>query len=216
MKVWTSKAWALALALAVMPMLGGQSKGPLAPIALYSEFQQEPPAAVKAALLDELGSILTPLGLRFEWRDLHGSRLEEPAIELAVISFKGHCDVSGLLPHSVTPGALGWTHISDGAILPFSDVDCDGIRGFLQRSLLLLPAAGREDAFGRAVARVLAHELYHIFADTTRHGSCGIGKEAYTVRDLLTTDFRFENRESKALKNGKAYESLRKGSALRE
>jgi hypothetical protein len=200
------------LALAAMPVLGGQPKGPLAPIALYSEFERDPPAAVKAALSDELGSIMTPLGLRFEWRDLRGSRVEEPAVELAVISFKGHCDVDGLLPHSTTPGALGWTHISNGAILPFSDVDCDGIRGFLQRALLLLPAAGREEAFGRALARVLAHELYHIFADTTRHGSCGIGKEAYSVRDLLATGFRFENRESKALKNGKAYGLLEKGS----
>jgi hypothetical protein len=204
------------LALVAVPPLGGHTKGDLAPIALYSEFERDPPKAVKAALLDELGSIMTPLGLRFEWRDLRGARDEEPTIELAVISFKGHCDVAGLEPHSVSPGALGWTHISDGEILPFSDVDCDGIRGFLQRSLLMLPASGREEAFGRALARVLAHELYHIFADTTRHGSCGIGKEAYTVHDLLANDFRFENREFRALKNSKAYGLLEKGTDLRD
>jgi hypothetical protein len=207
------------LALAAVPMLGGQAKLPLvpmAPIALYSEFEQAPPAAVKAALDGELESIMKPLGLRFEWRDLRGPRLEAPAVELAVISFKGRCDVAGLVRRAAAGGPLGWTHISDGSILPFSDVDCDGVRALLQSDLLAIPAAAREAAFGRALARVLAHELYHIFADTTRHGSFGIGKEAYTARDLLAGNFRFENRESKALRNGKAYGTLGKGLALRE
>jgi|SRR5271157_7135 len=212
-------AWMCGLALAALPMLAGQAKvplAPMAPIALYGDFQREPPTAIRAALHDELDSIMTPLGLRFEWRDLRGPRLQESAVELAVVSFKGRCDVSGLVRRAATPGPLGWTHISDGSILPFSDVDCDGIRALLQIDLLALPAAGREAAFGRALARVLAHELYHIFADTTRHGQFGIGKEAYTARDLLAVNFRFENRESKALKSGKAYGALGKGMALRE
>lgn len=205
------KALICGLVLANLGLSAGQHAAILAPIALYSEFVQEPPAAVRAALQDELDSIMTPLGLRFEWRDLHGVRDNQPSVELAVISFKGRCDVAGLLPHAAIPGALGWTHISNGAILPFSDVDCDGIRAFLQRGLLAIHAGDREDAFGRALARVLAHELYHIFADTTHHGVCGIGKESYTVHDLLIPDFRFEDKESKALKNSKAYESLERG-----
>ena len=126
--------------------------------ALYNEFERDPPAPVKTALRDELASIMTPLGLRFEWRDLRGPR-QKPAIELAVISFKGRCDAAGLLPRQGdSSGALGWTHISDGVILPFSDVDCDGIRRFLQPALLTVSSASREGAFGRAVARVLAHD----------------------------------------------------------
>jgi hypothetical protein len=154
---------------------------------------------------------MTPMGLRFEWRDLRGPK-DVPAVELAVVSFKGRCNVAGLQPHNIsTPGALGWTHISDGVILPFTDVDCDEIRIFLQRALLGVSARDREEVFGRALARVLAHELYHIFADTTRHGSCGVAKEAYTVHDLLTAGFRFEDKETRAMRNSKAYESLGKG-----
>ena len=198
------------LMLASLAIAGGQ-EGPANTnvIALYNQFTQEPPAAVKTALEDELDTIMGPLGLRFEWRDLHAKGMQAPTAELAVISFKGRCDVSGLNMHEIYgPGPLGWTHISDGQILPYADIDCAGLRGFLERSLLKLPVSQREEAFGRAIGRVLAHELYHIFADTTRHGSCGVAKEAYTVDDLMATNFRFEARESKALRESKASAAL--------
>jgi hypothetical protein len=54
----------------------------------------------------------------------------------------------------------------------------------------------------------MAHELYHIFANTTHHGAEGVGREAYSVQDLLTSDFHFEARESKALKTGPAHSAL--------
>jgi hypothetical protein len=67
--------------------------------------------------------------------------------------------------------------------------------------------AGTGD-FGRALGRVLAHELYHIFANTTRHGSDGVGREYYNVEDLLAAGFQFETRELLALKNSKAHVAL--------
>jgi hypothetical protein len=174
-------------------------------IALYHEFAYEPPPVVRAAIEDELDAIMGPIGMRFEWRNLKNRDNPEPTTELAVITFKGRCDVSGLLTHGVyDPGALGWTHISDGQILPFADIDCGEIRGFLQRALYKLLPAKREEAFGRAAGRVLAHELYHIFADTTRHGSCGVAKESYTIEDLLSPAFRFQDKESRELRNSKA------------
>ena len=82
-------------------------------------------------------------------------------------------------------GPLGWTHISEGAILPFADIDCDGIRSFLQAGLLGARADTEKSMYGRAVGRVLAHELYHIFANTQHHGAGGVGKATYTVDNLL-------------------------------
>jgi len=199
------KALVMGLTLAVLPALSQQPGAPIAPIALYTSFQQAPPVAVLEALQDEVESIMSPTGLRFEWRKLSNVRGDEVSVELAVLTLRGRCDAEGLLGHGSHAGALGWTHLSDGAILPFSDVDCDGIRKFVQGGLLALRPAERAAAYGRAVGRVLAHELYHIFADTKRHGSCGVGKEAYTVQDLLSTDFHFEDRESNALRTGKAH-----------
>ena len=77
------------------------------------------------------------------------------------------------------------TDMSDGEILPFSDIDCDAIRSFLQRDLLRMPEVNRDVSYGRAIARVLAHELYHIFVRTTKHAAQGIGKPSFTVQELL-------------------------------
>jgi hypothetical protein len=203
------RALVIGLVLAVLPALGQQPGAPIAPIALYTSFpQQQPPSAVLQALQDEVESIMSPTGLRFEWRSLSGVHGDEVAVELAVLTFRGRCDPDGVMAHGSHVGALGWTHVSDGIILPFSEVDCDGLRHFLQSGLQAIRPSDRGMAFGRAVGRVLAHELYHIFADTKHHGSCGVAKEAYSVHDLLADDFQFERRESQALRTSKAHTLL--------
>ncbi|MDR3704220.1 MAG: hypothetical protein P4L56_31520 [Candidatus Sulfopaludibacter sp.] len=195
------------LLLAVLPAFGGQQGASLAPIALYSQFQQEPPAGVLQAVREELSSIMAPMGLRFEWHALNAVRGQEVAVELAVITFKGRCDLNHLALHGTHSGPLGWTHISEGAILPFADIDCDGIRSFVQGGLLGVRAELREAMFGRALGRVLAHELYHIFANTQHHGS-GVGKAAYTVANLLDENFQFDEKESAALLTSRTHELL--------
>lgn len=196
------------LAAAVLPLCGGQQGATLPPIALYTHFQVAPPAAVLDSLQLEVQGIMAPMGLSFDWLQLSASDGRQVSIELAVIEFKGRCDIANLQPHDSNPGPLGWTHMSDGVILPFADVDCSAVRSFIQKELLAAPAVSRAQAFGRALGRVLAHELYHIFANTTRHGSEGVGREFYSARDLLAADFQFQVRESMALINGKAHAAL--------
>ena len=61
MKTWTIQASIFCLLPAALPVFSGQPKGALAPIALYNEFERDPPAPVKTALRDELASIMTCL-----------------------------------------------------------------------------------------------------------------------------------------------------------
>ena len=173
-----------------------------APITLYVQFQQEAPEQVLLGIQDELESIMEPIGLRFEWRELAKAG-HEVSSELAVVSFKGRCDLGGVNARSKFEGALGWTHVSDGMILPFTDVSCDRVREFTQSGLIAIGTEEREEKYGRALGRVLAHELYHIFANTVRHGSMGIAKESYSVQDLLTDDFQFREKELRLLQSGR-------------
>ena len=153
-----------------------------------------------SALQDEVESIMTPIGLRFEWRDLSSVRGQEVSTELAVITFKGRCDTVGMIGHASYSGALGWTHVSDGEILPFTDIACDRIREFVQQSLVVASTDDRQILYGRALGRVLAHELYHIFANTIHHAAWGVAKECYSVQDLLADEFQFQAKESRMLR----------------
>jgi hypothetical protein len=198
------------LKLALFCLLAGAFPGwsetrgaTFAPITLYTQFEHAPPAAVWQSLRDEVESIMAPIGLRFEWRDLSRTQGHEVSAELAVVTFKGRCDTVGLMTHSKFEGALGWTHVSDGQILPFTDVACDRVREFLQSGLLTYHAEERDVKYGAALGRVLAHELYHIFANTARHGSMGVAKESYSVPDLLSVDFLFEAKESRMLRTSR-------------
>jgi len=187
------------LALAALPAWADDRQIELPPV-LYTTFKEPVPVPVMHALEDEVESIMGPLGRHFVWRSIAGVKGNEVSSELAVLTFKGRCDVVGIVPREAHPGALGWTHVSDGAILPFSDIDCDRIRVFIQKELLYMAAAEREGVYGRAVARVVAHELYHIFANTPHHGSDGVAKSAYSVQELVSDEFQFEEREERALR----------------
>ena len=172
---------------------GGAAPAPT--IALFTQYQAEPPRAVAESLRDELDTIMAPVELRFDWRSLDAVRAKETFTEIVVVTFNGDCDPAEPVLRSKSEIALGFTHISDGQILPFTVVYCDRVRSFLQRELSALTASERETALGRALGRVLAHELYHIFAKTLRHGA-GVSKEGYTVEDLVTEDFHFRQEEA--------------------
>jgi hypothetical protein len=207
----------LGLMLAVLPASGEvKTDHPTAPVTVYTQFEHIPSEAVRAALQDEVATIMAPIGLHFEWRSLEQSTGREVAVELVVATFKGSCAVNVASDRREPSGALGWTHTSNGEVLPFADVECDRIGRLVNQGLYRLEPEDREEAFGRAVGRVLAHELYHIFLRTSRHGSWGIAKPYYSSAELLAEDFRFEQRESKLLRDSKLMTVLETAAAEEE
>ena len=68
------KALAIGLVWAVLPALGQQPGAPIAPIQLYTQFQQQPPADVLEALRNEVDAVMAPSTLHFEWRSLKSVR----------------------------------------------------------------------------------------------------------------------------------------------
>ena len=194
------KRSALCLALLGWPVLGAELPALKATVGLYVRFEQQPDGAAEETLQRELRAILAPVGFDFEWRSADESATEVWT-DLAVVTFKGDCAAGDFVRkgrfHS---GPLGWTHVSDGKILPFAEVDCDRIAAFLGPSLIHRPLPVRVKVFGRAVARVTAHELYHVFAQSAEHGSWGVAKAEFTTDELLSDTFRFHGGEARALR----------------
>jgi hypothetical protein len=168
--------------------------GQVGSVALYTGYQQQPPPAIVRALREEVEFLLAPQGLRFEWRSLPADG-PHVSVELAVVNFKGRCEVLPSAINSHLDQRLGWSYISDGEVLPFADVDCDAIRAYLLKSLFTLPPQSRENALGRAIGRVMAHELLHVFARTAHHSSHGVDQPAFTTAELLADRLVFDERE---------------------
>jgi hypothetical protein len=191
-------------------LLYGEDAGFIAPVVLITRFQVDPPpVAVISSVGDELADIMRPTGIHFEWRPLPTSERAEVAAQMVVVTFKGRCELSGMNTAPARSGVLGFTHVSGGVILPFTEVDCDGIRNLIERDLIIERPERQQTLYARAIARVLAHELYHILANTAKHGRCGLGKSTYRASDLLVDNFQFERRDLIAVQNGEIMANLK-------
>jgi len=84
-------------------------------------------------------------------------------------------------------------------VLPFSELECDRIRNSIAPLTIGYARDERESLLGRSLGRVLAHELFHIFADTDKHGHDGIAKTTYSRKDLVAEGFEFNARDAKRI-----------------
>jgi len=190
-----------------LPASSQSAPSPAAPVAIYTDFQQLVPTNVADALRAEVDAIMEPAGLQFQWRslaDFHG----ESAVALVVAHFEGRCNTEGLAMRGNQPGSLGWAEIRDGAIVPFIHVDCTRVRTFLQIDLLGRRSRERDPLYGRALGRVLAHELYHVLAVTPLHTAQGVAKEEFSAADLLAANFHLLKKETGTLRTSKPMQAL--------
>jgi hypothetical protein len=134
----------------------------------------------------ETDEVLKVAGVDPEWLKYDLNRQEWIEGEVAVVKFRGAC-APGKGRHgvAVTSGALAWAHSVDGHILPFVDVECDRVVEYIRVRTDRAGAVARPQMLARALGRVLAHELYHVLASTSRHESWGITKAVLTADELV-------------------------------
>jgi hypothetical protein len=119
---------------------------------------------------------------------------------LVVVNLRGRCDMDAGPPKAQV-GPLGWTHSENGRLLPFADLACESIRGAVQSAQ---PPGNRLHAnaiLGRAMGRVLAHELYHIAGATFKHGRDGVAKAALSPENLTAAHLDLDPADVKTIQN---------------
>ncbi|HZT32072.1 MAG TPA: hypothetical protein VFA33_19445 [Bryobacteraceae bacterium] len=194
----------LALTGATAAAEGKDGRSSTAPITVYTSFENDPASQVFRALQAELAAIMEPAGVAIDWRELKGVTGHDVVVELVVVTFKGTCAArEAPLPVTSRRRRLGWTHLTDGQVLPFSGVDCDVVQRFISRAMRGAPREEQDRLLGRALARVAAHEMYHVFAGTQKHASSGVGTSLYTAAHLLRDSLRFGEKEIRAMQRGR-------------
>ena len=143
----------------------------------------------------EVSDLLQPAAIRVEWQDPAVDRGGAENDYSAVVHLRGSCrpaEPSTRFEHAVSgPFTLASSAVSDGVILPFGDVDCSALNSFLGPALWSEPDQARERIYARAVARLMAHELYHVVGQTAAHARSGVAEPAFTVAELLSDHFEF-------------------------
>ena len=88
---------------------------------------------------------------------------------------------------STDGGANSLSIISHDRVIPFAEVSCDRIATAVAGALWAGERRKADMLLGRALGRVLAHELYHILGKTHEHNADGsVAKEALSAKQLIS------------------------------
>ncbi|MCS7024784.1 MAG: hypothetical protein NZV14_08270 [Bryobacteraceae bacterium] len=180
-------------------------------IAVFMEFAEKPSGVSLQTMKQEVEALLEPAGLRLHWREVGNPHSQpEEFADIFVFRFNGRCHMSGvqflfseLGPYGETV-VLGTSKTVNHQILPFGSVECDSIRRTVTPVVIGLAHPQREKALGRAMGRVLAHELFHMMTRRSKHGLKGIYREAQRADYLVADEFGFDPEELAELRKRSA------------
>lgn len=174
-------------------------------VAVYMNFESRPSDRSVGEMKREVEALLEPAGLHIDWRSLDAAAGESFS-DLYVFHFRGRCQVdqiqllfSELGPYGDTV-VLGAAKTVDERVQPFGSLECDPIRKSITPRILGLAHPEREAVFGRALGRVLAHELYHMMTGYSKHAQSGVFKASHKRDELTSERFAFEQKEQTELR----------------
>jgi hypothetical protein len=122
--------------------------------------------------------------------------------DLVVVRLRGECKLDARPLRRLEPGPLAFAHTSDGQVLPFMEVLCERIKATIRPVMWGEQFRRADELLGRAIARVMAHELYHIIGQTCEHGNDGIARHALSGTQLIMDTLEFHPEEVQKIQAG--------------
>jgi hypothetical protein len=94
---------------------------------------------------------------------------------------------------------MAFTYSAGGELQPFSDVACDQVTTVLRSAIASSDYSRANFLLGRALGRVLAHELVHMLSVNGAHGREGIARESLSGSQLLAPELRLATDDLKRM-----------------
>jgi hypothetical protein len=194
MKIRSFALLAISIPICVFPGSSG------AQLAIYYSFDVAPSAALVTSMQAEVDRILADAGVRVAWRSVELPRNGEDFQEVVLLRFRGSCSWDPTLAtNNHYPNAAGQplaqSNTADGHVLPFGSVDCDTLRHFIAPVLKYSAPEDNNASLGRAIARVSAHEIYHMLTGSEQHARRGIARASHSRADLTASTFVFAQQQ---------------------
>jgi hypothetical protein len=176
------------LLVAACNLIAAAYTGPSSPsskLTVVMDFQGNPSERSLAEMERETEGILKAAGLRLDWR-LTADAARESFEELVVVQFKGVCNVELDQYADAELGPMAFTYSSDGNVQPFAEVSCAKVATSVRSAMSGEDFPKADVLFGRALGRVVAHELVHVLTGSGEHGREGVGRPALSGRELIS------------------------------
>ena len=177
--------WICAFAWLAVPSAFGEG------ITIVLDFQGPRSEQSVAEMKREFTGIMKDTAVRFDFRS-RSQASQEALSDLVMVRFKGKCvlDPVGYLYDE--RGPMAFTYSTDGAVQPFSEVACDKVTSAVRSAMSGGDFANADLLLGRALGRVLAHEVVHMLSKSGAHGHTGVAKTALSGSQLIAPELRLE------------------------
>lgn len=170
-------------------------------ITIVLDFQGPHSEQSIAEMKREFAGIMKGSTLRFDFR----SRSEAARVtsdNLMVVRFKGKC-VFEPIPYLIDErGPMAFTYTTDGEVQPFSEVECGRVIQAMRPAMAGGDFGKGDVLLGRALGRVLAHEVVHILSKSGQHGASGVAKTALSGSQLIAPELRLEPEDLERITGG--------------
>ena len=141
------------------------------------------------AMKREFAVIMHSSGIAFDWR-MKSEAAAGSFANLVVVRFKGACVLAPVGYLYDERGPLAYTLTTNGEVQPYSEVACDKVAASVRSAMWGGDFSHADQLFGRALARVVAHEMVHILTKSGDHGKTGIAKPGLTGRQLISPELK--------------------------
>jgi hypothetical protein len=174
-----------ALACVALPNAFGEG------ITIVLDFQGPRSEPSVAEMKREFTGIMKGSALRFDFRS-RNEAVREDFSDLLVVRFTGKCRLEPVGYLYDERGPMAFTYSTDGIVQPFSEVACDKVTSAVRSAMAGGDFAKADLLLGRALGRVLAHEVMHILSKSGTHGRTGVAKTALSGGQLIAPGLLLE------------------------
>jgi len=161
-----------------------------------------------AEMEHEAQQIVKDAGVHLDWRTAEEASAQQVFSDLVVVKIKGDCKIGPVREageETVFPdGPLAFTYKSGGEVQPFGEVACDRVAAFVRSAMGVTDYANADMLLGRALGRVLAHELVHMMTKSDGHGRAGVAKPALSSKQLIAKSLLLNSADVERLKQKSA------------
>ena len=174
-------------ALSVLAVLPAFGEG----ITIVLDFQGPRSESSVAEMKREFTGIMKDSALHFDFRS-RSQAAQDDVSDLLVVRFTGKCVLEPVGYLYDERGPMAFTYSTDGVVQPFSEVACDKVTSAVRSAMAGGDFAKSDILLGRALGRVMAHEVMHILSKSGAHGHAGVAKTALSGSQLIAPELRLE------------------------